>query len=60
MTGGGQSHGSAGTYWNADEFNFPGVPFGHGDFNHKGQECHTESGNIEDYQNPEQVGGNKL
>ncbi|CAH1797073.1 unnamed protein product [Owenia fusiformis] len=54
MTGGGQGQGSSGSYWNADSLSYPAVPFGSGDFNGR-DVCNTGSGNIENYNDANQV-----
>jgi alpha-amylase len=54
MTGGGSGYGSGGCYWNADTLEYPCVPYGYNDFNGP-SECSTASGEIEDYNDPNQV-----
>jgi len=54
MTGGGSGTGSDGSSFNADTKSFPGVPYGSGDFNGP-NECSTASGEIENYNDPNQV-----
>jgi alpha-amylase len=54
MTGGGSGTGSDGSSFNADDKSFPGVPYGFNDF-HGPAECQTGSGEIEDYNNVNQV-----
>jgi alpha-amylase len=50
--------GSAGTGFNAGSKWFPGVPYGSGDFNDR--KCQTSSGNIESYNDANQVRNCKL
>ena len=47
--------GIAGTPFNAETLDFPGVPYSANDFNQQGKECHTSSGNIENYGDADQV-----
>lgn len=55
MTGvGGKGQGTAGTSFDADGLQFPGVPFGPTDFN-DGSMCHSGDLSIHDYSNPEEV-----
>jgi len=54
MTGGGSGTGSDGSSFNADTKSFPGVPYGVNDF-HGPAECHTGSGEIENYNDVNQV-----
>lgn len=52
--GGGEgTHSSCGSYFNANKQDFPSVPFSNWDFNNG--KCKTGSGNIENYQDVEQV-----
>lgn len=54
MTGAGSGTGSDGSSFDADAKSFPGVPYGYNDF-HDSNECYTGSGEIEDYNDPNQV-----
>jgi len=54
MTGGGSGTGSDGSPFNADARNYPGVPYGSGDFN-GAAECSSGSGEIENYNDANQV-----
>ena len=52
--GGGDGHGTGGTYFDAGwNLSFPGVPYGRNDFND--DKCYTASGNIENYGDANQV-----
>ena len=52
--GGGDGHGTGGTYFDAGyNLSFPGVPYGRNDFND--DKCYTSSGNIENYGDANQV-----
>ena len=44
---GGTGEGTGGTYFDANSLNFPGVPYSANDMNDAN--CHTQSGNIENY-----------
>ena len=57
MTGGGVGHGSAGSYWNADTLEYPGVPFSSWDFN-PCQMCGTWNCEINNYNDVNQVNSN--
>lgn len=48
MTGGQKGNGSAGSYFNGDALQYPGVPYGPFDFNGNDR-CHTSDMNIHDY-----------
>ena len=50
---GGSGEGTAGTPYDADKMDFPGVPYSEKDFNH--EKCNTQSGNIENYGDAWQV-----
>ena len=50
---GGSGTGTGGTSYNADAESFPGVPYSNLDFNDAN--CHSSSGNIENYQDVNQV-----
>jgi len=50
---GGTGTGTGGTSFNADTMDFPGVPWSSNDFNHN--KCNTASGNIENYNDANQV-----
>ncbi|XP_051867127.1 pancreatic alpha-amylase-like isoform X2 [Pristis pectinata] len=52
-SGGSGNHSSCGTYFNAGAEDFPGVPYSSWDFNDG--KCHTASGNIENYNDVNQV-----
>jgi len=52
--GGGKGQGTAGTNFDADNKEFPGVPFGPTDFNDD-SECHSSDNNIHDYNDPTEV-----
>ena len=54
MTGGGSGIGSGGSWWDADSLDYPGVPYSSFDF-HGSDVCFTGSGNIEDYNDANQV-----
>jgi len=54
MTGGGSGIGSDGSSFDADAKTFPGVPYGFNDFN-GADVCSTSNGEIQDYNNPDQV-----
>lgn len=51
---GGQGFGTNGTFYDADNLQFPGVPFGPTDFN-DGSLCHSGDMNIHNYGNTEEV-----
>ncbi|XP_035658299.1 pancreatic alpha-amylase-like [Branchiostoma floridae] len=51
---GGSGHGTAGSHFNADSLDFPGVPFGPNDFNDCGT-CGTSDCNIHNYGDANQV-----
>lgn len=52
--GGGEgTHSSCGSYFNANRKDFPSVPYSNLDFNDG--KCHTGSGNIENYNDVNQV-----
>ncbi|KAI8797778.1 C-type lectin domain family 4 member E [Biomphalaria glabrata] len=51
---GGQGFGTNGTFYDADNLQFPGVPFGPTDFN-DGSLCHSGDLNIHNYGNAEEV-----
>ncbi|GFR61967.1 alpha-amylase [Elysia marginata] len=54
MTGsGGKGTGTAGTYFDADSLQFPGVPYGPTDFN--SDKCFTGDGSIHNYNNAEEI-----
>lgn len=54
--GGGQgTHSSCGSWFNANNKDFPSVPFSNQDFND--YKCKTGSGNIENYGDSNQVAG---
>ena len=55
ITGSGQGTGTAGSTFNTEAQEFPGVPYGVSDFNQKGVQCLTESGTVETYDDPIQV-----
>ena len=55
MTGGYSGIGTAGNRFDGGSCNFPSVPYYPWDCNHRGSECHTSHGNIENYNNPEEV-----
>ena len=50
---GGTGKGTGGTSFNADMETFPGVPYSSLDFNDAN--CYSNSGDIENYQDPNQV-----
>nr|WLK78493.1 alpha-amylase [Enchytraeus albidus] len=54
MTGGGSGVGSDGSSFNADSKSYPGVPYGENDF-HGSAECQTSNGEIQDYNDANQV-----
>ena len=54
MTGGGYGTGSAGSQFNADSLEFPGVPFENKDF-HGPDVCHTHNLDIHNYYNADEV-----
>ena len=54
MTGGGSGTGSDGSSFNADTLQFPGVPYGPGDF-HGSDVCKTSDLEIHDYNNANEV-----
>ena len=54
MASDGSGIGSGGTYWNAYELSFPGVPYSYLDF-HDSDVCHTHDLNIHDYNNADEV-----
>ena len=49
-----EGQGSAGTYFKSDDRHFPGVPYDGSHFNAR-DKCPSGSGNIENYQDPNQV-----
>ena len=51
--GGGTGEGTGGTYFDANALNFPGVPYSAQDMNDAN--CYTQSGNIENYGDKNQV-----
>merc|ERR1711970_1078597 len=55
---GGSGTGTGGSPYNANNEDLPGVPFSRADFNDAN--CHSNSGDIENYQDPNQVRNCKL
>jgi len=54
--GSGTGHGSAGSYYDSHQMQFPGVPYGPTDFNCcQCGRCTTSTCNIESYSNADQV-----
>lgn len=53
MTGKSSGQGTGGTPYDANSYHFPGVPYSSLDFNFNN--CPTQSGSIEDYNDPIQV-----
>ena len=53
MTGGGSGQGTGGSSYDTDSESYPGVPYGRNDFNDNN--CHSGDGNIDNYQDAEQV-----
>ena len=55
MTGANTGTGTAGDHYDGNSCSYPGVPYSSLDCNGKGSECHTASGNIENYNDANQV-----
>ncbi|XP_038066970.1 alpha-amylase-like [Patiria miniata] len=55
MGSGDTGYGTAGSYYDASAFSFPGVPFASWDFNVANGKCNSNSGDIESYQDVNQV-----
>ncbi|XP_037083338.1 alpha-amylase 4N-like [Pollicipes pollicipes] len=53
MTGGGSGSGTGGSHYDTNGEQYPGVPYGHNDFNDNN--CHSPDGNIDNYQDANQV-----
>jgi len=51
----GSGSGTGGSSVNGGSMSFPGVPFGSNDFNSRGNQCHSGSGDIENYNDANQV-----